>query len=178
MCLVEWRMLIIILFAYWEVASIIFLGLHDKLQITKVIYAITNLFCIFFPACVCVLVCVRTSVYAAQWSQHCSISFSSFGVWSGRWMSGPLRREDFCFMVAPSYCSISGSSGRERPGIWRDRSRLAHKSRPWGPRQTVTSSLWDFVSCDPADGAVQQQSLIWAGSRLRYNIPPITASIN
>lgn len=52
--------LIIILFAYWEVASIIFLGLHDKLQIAKVIYAVLNLFCIRFceSVCVCVFVCV------------------------------------------------------------------------------------------------------------------------
>lgn len=54
MCLVEWRRLIIILFAYWEVASIIFLGLHDKLQIAKVIYAILNSFSICFSASVCI----------------------------------------------------------------------------------------------------------------------------
>lgn len=66
-CLVEWRRLIIILFACWEVASIIFLGLHDKLQITKVIYATLNLFCI----CIFAAVCVYWSVQAcAQMLVH------------------------------------------------------------------------------------------------------------
>lgn len=51
-CLVERLRLIIILFAYWEVASIIFLGLHDKLQIAKVIYATPNLFRVCFFASV------------------------------------------------------------------------------------------------------------------------------
>lgn len=62
-CLVERRRLIIILFAYWEVASIIFLGLHDKLQIAKVIYAMRNLFRVCFFAsvyqCTCWLVSAR-----------------------------------------------------------------------------------------------------------------------
>lgn len=76
MCLEEWRRLIIILFAYWEVASIIFLGLHDKLQIAKVIYAILNLFCICFCAsvcvcvglyeCACMLICVCVHLHVQQ----------------------------------------------------------------------------------------------------------------
>lgn len=67
----EWRRLIIILFAYWEVASIIFLGLHDKLQIAMVIYAILNLFCICFFASVnvalheCVYACLHVRVTRA-----------------------------------------------------------------------------------------------------------------
>lgn len=62
MCLGEWRRLIIILFAYWEVASIIFLGLHDKLQIAKVIYAKLNLFCERVGVWACVLVCEHLHV--------------------------------------------------------------------------------------------------------------------
>lgn len=57
MCLAEWHKLIIILFAYWEVGSIIFLGLHDKSQIAKVIYAYIIIF--FFLGCVIMEMDVR-----------------------------------------------------------------------------------------------------------------------
>lgn len=71
----EWRRLIIILFAYWEVASIIFLGLHDKLQIANVINAILNLFCICFFStvnvalykCVCMLACASYTCCKMNW---------------------------------------------------------------------------------------------------------------
>lgn len=169
--------LIIILFAYWEVASIIFLGLHDKLQIAKVIYAVLNLFCIRFceSVCVCVFVCVwevglircvcgaqkqgprYTCIYmctagrAAIWNQHFSISFVmiEMDVSAVSW-------KDFCCMVAPSHCPISFSPGRERPGIWGDRPRLAHKSLPWGPLQSSDFIilrlfvLWSGWRCIPA----------------------------
>lgn len=81
-CLVEWRRLIIIPFACREVASIIFLGLHDKLQIAKVMYAILHLFCICIFAtlgvcvraraceCVCVFVCENACWVDA--SAHCT----------------------------------------------------------------------------------------------------------
>lgn len=56
--------LIIILFAYWEVASIIFSGLHDKLRNanSKVIYAILHLFCICFSESECTLFCIQWDV--------------------------------------------------------------------------------------------------------------------
>lgn len=64
--------------------------------------------------------------------------------------------KDFCCMVAPSHCPISFSPRRERPGIWGDRPRLAHKSLPWGPLQSsdfITlrlSVLWSSWRCIPA----------------------------
>lgn len=75
--MVERRRLIIILFACWEVASIIFLGLHDKLQIAKVIYAMLNLFRICFSASVypCVRWLVCEYVCSCAWRNgfpHCS----------------------------------------------------------------------------------------------------------
>lgn len=85
--------------------------------------------------------------------------FSSLMVWSWRWMSGPMSWEDFCCMVAPSRCTISSPAGRERPGIWRDRLRLDHKSLPWGPKQNsdiITlrpSVLWSGWRCSPAAAA-------------------------
>lgn len=167
MCLVEWHWLIIILFAYLEVASIIFLGLHDKLQIAKVIYAMLNLFCICFCASMCVLVCVcgcaclqvyvHICVHSKMKSTLCYfLFFFFFGVWSWRWMSGPVSWEDFCCMVAPSHSPISSSPGRERTGIWGDRLRLAHKSLPWGPGKNSDiiilrpSVLWSGWWCSPA----------------------------
>lgn len=87
-------------------------------------------------------------------------------------MSGPVSWEDFCCMVAPSHCTISNSPGRERPGIWRDRPRLAHKSQPWGPRQnsdiitTRPSVLWSGWLCSSLTVLFQ---LIWVGSTLWYN---------
>lgn len=98
--------------------------------------------------------------------------FSCACVWSQRWMSGSVSWEDFCCVVAPSRCTISKSPGRERPGIWRDHPRLAHKSLPWGLRQNsdiITlrpSVLWSGWQCSSTTVLSQ---LIWAGSTLWYN---------
>lgn len=69
----EQRGLIIILFAYWEVASIIFLGLRDKLRIAKVIYAMRNLFhiCFFMSVYQCTCVSAPAEADAALFFSSC-----------------------------------------------------------------------------------------------------------
>lgn len=86
-------------------------------------------------------------------------------------MSGPVSWEDLCCVLAPSYCTISNTPGRESPGIWRDHSRLVHKSLPRGLRQNsdiITlrpCALWSGWQCSSAT----LFQLIWLGSTLRCN---------
>lgn len=146
--------------------------------------------------CVCVVLCERAhkclymyvSIYctwAAKWIQQCSILFFSplpFCVCDHRrWMSGRVSWEDFCCMVAPSHCAISNSPGSERPGIWRDHPRLAHKSLPWGLRQNsdiITlrpSGLWCGWRCSSAT-VLFSADVSWQRTLLRH-IPPKSARV-
>lgn len=159
--------LIIILFAYREVASIIFPGLHDKLQIVKVIYAILNLFsiCCCVSVCTSFCVCPCLQVYAYSWvcfKKKSTLFFFSKCVIMEMYVSA-VSWEDFCYTVAPSQHLNSSSPGGQRPGIRGNRTRWAHKSLPWRQRLNsdfITPRHFFFLSCHLADGVVQQQSLV------------------
>lgn len=117
-------------------------GPHDKLQISKVIYMqylIYSVFasvrvwvCIFvrghvWKVCVCVCCKMKSTFFHLFFPWVCDHEDGCQALWVER------RGEDFCCMLPPSHCPISSSPGRQSPAIWRDRPRLAHKSRPPGP---------------------------------------------
>lgn len=125
--------------------------------------------CIGLYECACMLVCVCEHVRVLQNEVNIVLFlfFFSFLRWCvimemDVW---PVSWGDFYCMVAPSHCTISSSPGRERPGIWRDRPRLAHKSLPWGLRQNsdiITlrpSVLWSGWRCSPATVALSWYEL-------------------
>lgn len=134
------------------------------------------IYSVFASVQVCELFCVRVCACLQVYVHLCALQnevntvlfqfFISFGVWSWRWMSGPVSWEDFCCTVAPSLSPISSSPGKEGPGIWGDRLRLGHKSLPRGAGKNsdiITlrpSALWSGWRCSPATVALSWYELV------------------